>query len=214
MKFYVCLSFLILSFLGMKAQSYSEEVQKAIPGEGTVIIYYQDPSLRILVDGVAPKKAEPKPEPKHETKPIQKKATQQPPKETHKETVHERTALRKTNEDTNRITVQEDDADQQYRNKVYSRSYTTNGYRIQIYSGNNSREANRKAIQMAYLFKASFPNIPVYTHFYSPRWISRAGNFKSYGEAQTVLNQLKADRTFSGATIVKSKIQVGVSNGK
>ena len=55
--------------------------------------------------------------------------------------------------------------------------------------------------------KLAFPGQPVYTHFYSPRWICRMGNYKTYAEAEKYLKQVKG-MGYSQACIVKGKISV------
>ena len=56
--------------------------------------------------------------------------------------------------------------------------------------------------------KSSFGGLNVYTHFVSPHWICRVGDFKTYEEANEVFQQLKNTAGFREATIVKSKVYV------
>ena len=53
------------------------------------------------------------------------------------------------------------------------------GYRVQVYAGNNTREAKNKAHEVALRIKELFPDLPVYTTFNPPRWLCRAGDFSS-----------------------------------
>lgn len=92
--------------------------------------------------------------------------------------------------------------------KTYSSKITTQGYRIQVYSGGNSRSAKEQASQKGRLVKELFSEVPVYTHFYSPRWTCRIGDFKTYEEASRMLRLLKETGKFGEAVIVKSKIQI------
>ena len=46
-----------------------------------------------------------------------------------------------------------------------------NGYRIQVYSGGNSRQAKNEATMMGNRVKSLFMDLSVYTHFSSPHWI-------------------------------------------
>ena len=55
--------------------------------------------------------------------------------------------------------------------------------------------------------KSHYPNVPVYVHFYSPRWICRVGNYRTYEEAHQMLVSLR-NLGFDQATIVKGKITV------
>lgn len=81
-----------------------------------------------------------------------------------------------------------------------------NGYRIQVYSGGNSRQAKNEAMLIQNKVKNLYAGLPVYTHFQSPHWICRVGDFRTYEEANEVFTQMKG--TFSEAVIVRSKVNV------
>ena len=49
--------------------------------------------------------------------------------------------------------------------------------------------------------------MPVYVHFYSPRWICRVGNYRTYEEAHQMLQNLRK-LGYNQASIVKGKITV------
>ena len=83
-----------------------------------------------------------------------------------------------------------------------------NGYRIQVYSGGNSRQAKNEASMMGSRVKSLFSDLSVYTNFASPHWICRVGDFRTYEEANEVYRQLKATGRFREAVIVKSKVNV------
>ncbi len=84
----------------------------------------------------------------------------------------------------------------------------TNGYRIQVYAGGNDRRSKAEAYHMANLVRSDFPEVAVYTHFISPRWICRVGDFKSYEEATDMLRRMRQTQKFREASIVKSKIVI------
>lgn len=92
--------------------------------------------------------------------------------------------------------------------KMMRNSRKVTGYRIQAYSGGNSRADREKANRIGDAIKMKYPDQPVYVHFYSPRWICRVGNFRSYSEAANLLKGIKA-MGYSQACIVKGKITVG-----
>lgn len=81
------------------------------------------------------------------------------------------------------------------------------GYRIQVYAGGNSRTSRQEAQRMAAKVKHYF-DMPTYTHFQSPRWICRVGDFRTYEEASQFLHELRATEQFDEALIVKSVIQI------
>ena len=91
--------------------------------------------------------------------------------------------------------------------KKVLKGYKANGYRVQVFAGGNSRNDRIKAERIGNEIKSLFPGVPVYVHFYSPRWICRMGNYRSYEEAHEVLNRVK-NLGYQSAIIVKGKITV------
>ena len=91
--------------------------------------------------------------------------------------------------------------------KKVMRGQKVNGYRVQVFAGGNSRNDRIKAERIGNEVKSLFPGVPVYVHFYSPRWICRMGNYRTYEEAHDVLNQVK-NLGYQSAIIVKGKITV------
>ena len=82
-----------------------------------------------------------------------------------------------------------------------------NGYRVQVFAGGNSRSDRQKAERTGENIKSLFPGEPIYVHFYSPRWICRMGNYRTYEEAHEVLKRVK-QFGYTSAIIVKGKITV------
>lgn len=93
------------------------------------------------------------------------------------------------------------------RKKVMRHAKKVTGYRVQAYAGGNTRADKQKAQQIGDAIKMRFPDQPVYVHFYSPRWICRVGNYRSYSEASHMLTAIKK-MGYKGATVVKGKITV------
>lgn len=93
------------------------------------------------------------------------------------------------------------------RKKVMRNARKVTGYRVQAYAGGNTRADKQRAQHIGDAIKMKYPEQPIYVHFYSPRWICRVGNFRSYGEASKMLKAVKA-MGYKGATIVKGKITV------
>lgn len=88
------------------------------------------------------------------------------------------------------------------------RKMKANGYRIQVYAGGNSRTSKREAQVVAERVKENFSQWSVYTHFQSPRWICRVGDFRTYEEANSALKELRDTKQFNEALIVKSVILI------
>ena len=91
--------------------------------------------------------------------------------------------------------------------KMIRNGHKVMGYRVQAFAGGNSRKDRQQAEQTRNSIKSHYPNVPVYVHFYSPRWICRVGNYRTYEEAHQMLVSLR-EMGFDQATIVKGKITV------
>ena len=103
-----------------------------------------------------------------------------------------------------RVTIHQDAQISSLIGKRYIRATTpesqrtlkSRGFRVQVYAGNNSRQARNDANAVAEKVKKEFPDMPVYTYFQPPRWLCRVGDFKSLEEAHVAMRQLKASGTF------------------
>ena len=93
------------------------------------------------------------------------------------------------------------------RSKKIMKGQKVNGWRVQVFAGGNGRVDRLKAERTGEEMKTLFPNEPVYVHFYSPRWICRMGNYRTYEEAHDVLMKVKS-LGYPSAVIVKGKIIV------
>ena len=91
--------------------------------------------------------------------------------------------------------------------KVMRNGFKIQGYRVQVFAGGNKREDRIKAQNMGRRIKAAFPNQPVYTHFHSPRWTCRIGNFRKKETADRIVKQAR-NKGFDQACVVSEKITV------
>lgn len=66
-------------------------------------------------------------------------------------------------------------------------------YRIQLFSDNRSRTAKSEAERKASKVRNAFPRLDVYVTFTSPFWRLRAGNYRSYEEANKMMQELKRE---------------------
>lgn len=64
------------------------------------------------------------------------------------------------------------------------------GFKIQVFSGNDQRKSKNEAYAKQKLVNDSFEDIETVVYFRSPRWILRAGNFKTRHEADVVMKQI------------------------
>lgn len=92
------------------------------------------------------------------------------------------------------------------RKKMMRNSYKTTGYRVQAFSGGNSRKDRLKAEEVGINIKRIMPDEPVYVHFYSPSWKCRVGNYVSLEEARAALAEIK--KIYPQACLVKGTINV------
>ena len=79
------------------------------------------------------------------------------------------------------------------------------GYRIQVYAGNNTRDAREKAQEAESCIREIFPDLPVYTLFKSPRWLCTVGDFLYYEEAYDVMRELKSKTPYSNMIILRNQ---------
>ena len=64
------------------------------------------------------------------------------------------------------------------------------GYKIQVFSGNDQRKSRDEAHYKQKLINDAFEDIETVVYFNSPRWILRAGNFRTREAANAVLEQI------------------------
>ena len=85
--------------------------------------------------------------------------------------------------------------------------YKTTGYRVQAFAGGNTRSDRQKAERTGNAMRQLFPGEDVYVRFYSPRWVCRVGNYRTYEEAHEKMIAIRK-MGYESATIVKGKIIV------
>lgn len=171
--------------LPVSAQTYLDHLQTHEVGKGTVTVH-QSLEIDKLVNGTNPMVSTVKKTTTQSTK-VEKKVIPVETPEVDKEETEAPVA------ETNKKT------------SVKIRKVV--GYRVQVFAGGNTRQDKAKATAISNEIKAQFPEMPVYCHFYSPRWICRMGNFTSQQEAQTYLRKVRA-LGYSQASIVKGMIPV------
>ena len=176
------------------AQStFTERLQKSNTGEGKISVT-QDKSIDALVNGASAVTKQPE-----NIKPEQKEKVT-PPKDKADDKEKEKVAPK----DNEAVVVVPDTVDM---HKTVMKGYKVNGYRVQVFAGGNSRNDRLKAERTGENIKSAFPDEPIYVHFYSPRWICRMGNYRTYEAAHEVLRRVK-QLGYDSAIIVKGKITV------
>lgn len=193
--------------LAASAQStFTQRLQEEKQGEGKVTIA-QDKAIDELVNGpqtaVSNQTTQSAQSTQSTQSPQQQKTTEQQQKPDSGTTQRPVVAEKGQQSDSTAI----DDG----RKKIMKGGYKINGYRVQVYAGGNSRDARIKAERIGREINSLFPGEPVYVHFYSPRWICRMGNYRTYEEAHQQLRAVK-NLGYSSAIIVKGKITVPYLN--
>ena len=224
-RFILLTAIALVSALTAHAQTYLEHLQQSKAGQGKVTVT-QSKAIDALVNGTtnadkpAAKPATPVTKP---TVPTTAKTPQEArtpgrneaarnventvPTEkanaAEKPHTAEKAENRKPDSDDDEMSIPTIDM----RKKVMRDARKVTGYRVQAFAGGNTRMDKQKAQQIGEAIKMKFPDQPVYVHFYSPRWICRVGNYRSYQEAEHMLRQVKA-MGYSSATIVKGMITI------
>jgi hypothetical protein len=189
---------LCVGCVAANAQTFTQRLQKSNAGEGKVTVT-QSKEIDDLVNG--PQNVNPQ-----STQTTQKTlAPQKQAEEKEKPQQSQRPQITTQSELTPDTTFTTEP-----RKKVL-KGYKVNGYRVQVFAGGNSRDARVKAERTGREINALFPSEPVYVHFYSPRWICRMGNYRTYEEAHQMLNAVKK-LGYQSAIIVKGKITVPYLN--
>ncbi len=85
------------------------------------------------------------------------------------------------------------------------------GYRVQVYAGNNTSRSRNEAQDMANKVKQHFQDAEVYAYFVSPRWLCRVGNYPSIEEADAMMRQLKKTGAFKEVSIVRDQITIDIN---
>ena len=228
-QFVITMFFTLCSTMVCQAQTYLEHIQQNTPGLGKVTVN-QSKAIDELVNGsniVKPQDVKIKTqqplknnETPHNTTEPQHKATEPQHKalapdslkknEQHYAAEGNKAAQKPEGNKNAQKAENKEETEMpivDMRKKMMRKSYKVTGYRVQVFAGGNSRNDRLKAEQTGNALKMSFPEQPVYVHFYSPRWICRMGNFRSLGEAQKFLSKVKA-MGYRQACLVKGQITV------
>ena len=193
--------------INTSAQTFTQRIQQQNSnGQGTITIH-EDENISKLVNS--------------EVLNNTKQPTQSNVSTPNASTVGKNTSTTKPTTPTTKPTVingistgdnsETDEANPDLSKKVMRGGVKVNGYRVQAFAGGNSRKDRVQAEQIGNNIKSHFANVPVYVHFYSPRWICRVGNYRTYEEAHQKLNAVKK-LGYQSAIIVKGKITVPYLN--
>ena len=193
-KVLVLLPFYLFTFLPLNAQSFTQRIQQQKTGLGSITIHESAEIDQLVNEAKLGNVASPT-STTNSTATTATKSTNTTTKESPKA----------TSQTSKSDTPEESPVDN--TKKIMTGGYKINGYRVQAFAGGNSRKDRQQAESVGNQIKSSFPGVPVYVHFYSPRWICRIGNYRTYEEAHQMLLSLRK-MGFSEAVVVKGKITV------
>ncbi len=188
--------------INASAQTFTQRIQQHSNGQETVIIH-QDDDINKLVNSEVLNDKQPA---KSTTPTVPSSSTTGKNNPTTKPTTPTTPTTKSTTANTEENSETEEPAPDLTK-KVMRNAVKVNGYRVQAFAGGNSRKDRIQAEQVGNTIKSHFANVPVYVHFYSPRWICRVGNYRTYEEAHQMLVQLR-NLGYNQASIVKGKITV------
>lgn len=167
------------------AQTFTERIQKKVDGKGTITIHQSEEIKQLVNDPNATDS---------QVQKVTESKRQVEPLKDNKQ-VNNTTSSSSENDETEPVETQ----------KKATQKIT--GYRVQAFAGGNSRKDRLTAESIRNNIKSQIPNVAVYVHFYSPRWICRVGNFHTYEEAHQMMVRLQ-NMGYKQASIVKGKITV------
>ena len=182
---------------GVQAQTFLDRLKKPAKDKAVVTVT-QDAAIDKLVNGDITAKTTIVNKKEHAASTKKESAHSA---STKKESAH--SASTTTTPPASSSTIEEPDMS----NKVMKNSYKVMGYRVQAFAGGNKRNDRQAAENVGNAIKRRFPEQPIYVHFYSPRWICRVGNFRTYEEAHAMLVEIR-EMGYKQASIVKGKISV------
>ena len=84
------------------------------------------------------------------------------------------------------------------------------GFRIQVFTGANSRADKELALKLQQRSKELFPDLKTYCSFISPRWVVRVGDFATREEAMSRLAKVRETGISKEVRLVKCKVQIPV----
>ena len=82
------------------------------------------------------------------------------------------------------------------------------GFRVLVYSGNNSRQARDEANSMAEYMRANYPGAEVYVVFESPIRTCEYGDYRTREEAELVMYRLRKTKKFKEISVKKCMINL------
>lgn len=208
---------LIFALLGLTATAqqtvpFTRQLQQQVAGQGSVVLI-QDEEITTLVNNM-PVETKPATTSTSTTNKPKTSADKPNSASAHKPTTSTTTATGTPSSNSTSSSSATASASSG-KTKPTSGTYTgrrtrhkVQGYRIQVYSGSGNAQAKKAAKAMESKVRAAFPELSVYCHFKSPRWICRVGDFATREEAQRYLTKIRNKNISAEASIVSDEVLV------
>ena len=116
--------------------------------------------------------------------------------------------LRRVEHGKGTITIEQPARLDSLMGKMSAKTTHVEGYRVMVYSGNNSRAARDEANTWAQYMREHFPGAEVYVVFESPIRSCQYGDYRTREEAEAVMYKLKATRKFKEISVRKTLINL------
>ena len=94
------------------------------------------------------------------------------------------------------------------RTTVRTSNGKVEGYRVLVYSGNNSAQAREEANEMAAYMRKNFPGANVYVEFHAPMRTCEYGDYRTREEAELVMYRLRATRRLKELSVKKCVVNL------
>lgn len=205
---------LIFALLGITATAqqavpFTSQLQQQVAGQGSVVLI-QDEEITTLVNNM-PVETTP-PASATSTASKTKKPAAKPNSATSgKPTASSSSTSNTSSSSSNSSSATASSTSGKTKPSAYGGQRTRHkvqGYRIQVYSGSGNAQAKKAAKAMEAKVRAAFPELSVYCHFKSPRWICRVGDFATREEAQRYLTKIRNQNISAEASIVSDEVLV------
>lgn len=92
--------------------------------------------------------------------------------------------------------------------KSKGRAQQVEGYRVLVYSGNNSSQAREEANKMAAYMRKNYPGAEVYVEFVPPIRTCEYGDYRTLEEAELVMFRLRKTKKFKEISVKKCLINL------
>ena len=171
--------FFVTAFTINAQGSFVKRIQTEVPGQGKVVIVQSDSIQKIVENGHV------------------------------KDSYRSNNGVKKSNnENASENDGKETEERTHHKPVIGGEKHKSRGYRVQIYTGGNSRADKNAAVAAGNRCRKAFPELSVYTHFSSPKWVCVVGDFKDSKQANKYAESIRRAGISKEARIVPSEVYV------